>query len=63
MIYVDSHVHSRNSSDGRDPVAEIVREAEEKGLAYLATTDHLDLELKYGGNHSPLKWKHIDLDA
>ncbi len=63
MMRADSHVHSRNSSDGRDRIADIVREAEEKGLCYLAITDHLDLELKYGGGHTPVRWRHIDLDA
>lgn len=63
MKPVDSHVHTRHSSDGRDPVRDIVAEAESKGLYYLATTDHLDLELKFGGNKTPIPWKHIDLDA
>ena len=63
MIKVDSHVHTRHSSDGHDPIADIVAEAREKGLYYLATTDHLDLELKFGGNKTPIPWKHIDLDA
>lgn len=63
MIKVDSHVHTRHSSDGHDPIADIVAEAREKGMYYLATTDHLDLELKFGGNKTPIPWKHIDLDA
>lgn len=63
MIYVDSHVHTRHSSDGKDPVRAIVDEAREKGLYYLATTDHLDLDLKLGHNRSPIPWKHIDLAA
>lgn len=63
MIYVDSHVHTRHSSDGKDPVRAIVDEAKQKGLYYLATTDHLDLDLKLGHNRSPIPWKHIDLAA
>ena len=63
MMRADSHVHSRNSSDGRDRIADIVREAEEKGLCYLAITDHLDLELKYSDGHTPMRWRQVDLDA
>lgn len=37
---VDLHVHSAYSSDGQYPPAELVRLAEEKGLAALALTDH-----------------------
>jgi predicted metal-dependent phosphoesterase TrpH len=37
---VDLHVHSSYSSDGQYPPAELVRLAEEKGLAALALTDH-----------------------
>lgn len=63
MIYVDSHVHTRHSSDGKDPIADITAEAKAKGLYYLATTDHLDYDLKFGHNRSPIPWKHIDVDA
>ena len=63
MILVDSHVHTRFSSDGKDPVRDIVAEAKAKGLYYLATTDHLDYDLKFGHNRSPIPWKHIDLAA
>lgn len=63
MIYVDSHVHTHHSSDGHDAISDIVAEAERKGLYYLATTDHLDYDLKYGRNRSPIRWKHIDLHA
>ena len=63
MTLVDSHVHTRFSSDGKDPVRDIVAEAKAKGLYYLATTDHLDYDLKFGHNRSPIPWKHIDLDA
>lgn len=63
MIFVDSHVHTRHSSDGKDPICDILAEAKAKGLYYLATTDHLDYDLKFGHNRSPIPWKHIDLDA
>ena len=71
MMYVDSHVHTAFSSDGntafssdgKDPVSAVTAEAERKGLCYLATTDHLDYDLKFGHNRSPIPWKHIDLAA
>lgn len=37
---VDLHLHSSYSSDGQYPPAELVRMAEEKGLAAVALTDH-----------------------
>ena len=63
MMYADSHVHTAFSSDGKDPVSAVTAEAERKGLCYLATTDHLDYDLKFGHNRSPIPWKHIDLAA
>lgn len=63
MIYADSHVHTRHSPDGKDSVCDIVAQAKAKGLSYLATTDHLDYDLKYGANRSPIVWEHIDLAA
>lgn len=62
MIYVDSHVHTQNSPDGHDSIQSIVNEAKRKGLYYLCTTDHLDYDLKYGRNRSPIPWNHIDLN-
>lgn len=58
---VDSHVHSHHSSDGKDEIAEIVRQAKANGVSYLCITDHLDMDLKCGG-HTPIPWKHINLD-
>lgn len=60
--YCDSHVHTRNSHDGKLPIADIVEIAKSKGLCYLCTTDHLDYDLEYGNNKSPIKWKFLDLD-
>ncbi len=40
---VDLHLHSAYSSDGQYPPAELVRLAEEKGLAAVALTDHDDV--------------------
>lgn len=62
MILVDSHVHSRNSSDGRDSIKDLLDNAKAQGLSYLCTTDHLDYDLKCGG-HTPIVWRHIDLEA
>lgn len=61
--YCDSHVHTRNSHDGKLPIAEIVGIAKQNKLCYLATTDHLDYDLQYGNNSSAFKWKFLDLDA
>ncbi|GHV53460.1 histidinol phosphate phosphatase [Synergistales bacterium] len=41
LIY-DSHVHSRNSHDGRDSVDALCEAAIAKGLAGIAITDHCD---------------------
>lgn len=41
--FVDLHVHSSYSSDGQYTPAELVRLAEEKGLAAVALTDHDDV--------------------
>ncbi len=62
MIYTDSHVHTRNSPDGNDSVLSLIGDASAKGLSYLATTDHLDYDLKYGDNRTPVYWNHIKLD-
>ncbi len=62
MIYVDSHTHTINSPDGHDKIVDMVAEAKRKGLSYLCTTDHLDYDLKYGDNCTPIPWNHIDLD-
>ncbi len=62
MKIVDSHVHTINSPDGRDKIADIVVRAKELGLSYLATTDHLDYDLLYGHNKCPIKWDHINLE-
>lgn len=62
MMKVDCHVHSRNSSDGRDKIKDIVADARAKGINWLCITDHLDMDLKCGG-HAAVPWKHIDLDA
>ena len=62
MIYVDTHTHTINSPDGHDPIISMVKEAQRLGLSYLCTTDHLDYDLKYGKNRTPIPWNHIDLE-
>ncbi|MCQ2602301.1 MAG: histidinol-phosphatase HisJ family protein [Clostridia bacterium] len=61
MIKVDQHVHTHHSSDGRDKIIDILKDAKQKGISHLCTTDHLDMDLKCGG-HTPIPWKHINLD-
>lgn len=39
-MIVDLHVHSREGSDGRWPLADIVAEAARRGIGLLAVTDH-----------------------
>ena len=56
---VDLHLHSAYSSDGQYPPAELVRMAEEKGLAAVALTDHDDVgglpEFMAAGAASPVE--------
>lgn len=42
--WYDSHVHSRNSHDGQDRVADICEEAIARGLKGIAFTDHCDTD-------------------
>lgn len=62
MMRCDSHVHTRNSHDGKLSIAEITDLALSQGLCYLATTDHLDYDFAYGKNKAPLRWPDLDLD-
>lgn len=39
----DSHTHSDNSPDGRDPITFLCEKAIEKGLTGIAITDHCDI--------------------
>lgn len=57
----DTHIHTRNSHDGKLPIAEIVNIARQKGVAYICTTDHCDFDLKYGKCYAPYR-KYLDLD-
>lgn len=60
---LDTHVHTRNSHDGKLPIATIVDLAKAQGLCYLSTTDHLDYDFEYGKNHAPVSWPPLNLDA
>lgn len=59
----DTHVHTKNSHDGKLPIQSIVDLAKAQGLCYLATTDHLDYDFEYGKNCAPISWPPLDLDA
>lgn len=59
----DTHVHTKNSHDGKLPIQSIVDLAKAQGLCYLATTDHLDYDFEYGKNRAPISWPPLDLDA
>ena len=49
MILVDYHMHSHVSHDGTGAVPEHVRAAEERGLAEICFTEHLDFYLSADG--------------
>lgn len=44
MDLYDSHMHTKNSADSREDLAEIVRRAKELGLAGIAVTDHCEVQ-------------------
>ena len=63
MRLFDSHVHTINSPDGHDTIVSLLEDAKNRNFYYLATTDHLDLDLKVcKENKTPVAWNHIDLD-
>ncbi len=47
MILADFHVHSDNSPDGENSVIELCESAINKGLSYLAITDHCEIDTFY----------------
>lgn len=59
----DTHVHTKNSHDGKLPIQSIVDLAKAQGLCYLCTTDHLDYDFEYGKNRAPVSWPPLDLPA
>ena len=63
MRLFDSHLHTINSPDGHDTIVSLLEDAKNRNFYYLATTDHLDLDLKVcKENKTPVAWNHIDLD-
>ncbi len=62
MNKCDQHVHTRNSHDGKLPIAKIVDLARAQGLCYIATTDHLDYDFDYGKNKRPISWPALNLE-
>ena len=63
MRLFDSHVHTIKSPDGHDTIVSLLEDAKNRNFYYLATTDHLDLDLKVcKENKTPVAWNHIDLD-
>ena len=63
MRLFDSHVHTINSPDGHDTIVSLLEDAKNRNFYYLATTDHLDLDLKVcKEKKTPVAWNHIDLD-
>ncbi len=58
----DTHVHTRNSHDGKLPISKIIDLAKAQGLCYLATTDHLDYDFEYGKNRAPVSWPPLNLE-
>ncbi len=60
--FCDTHIHTRNSHDGKLSIANIADIAVKKGISYICTTDHCDFDLKYGGCHAPYR-KYLNLDA
>jgi histidinol-phosphatase (PHP family) len=61
--FCDSHVHSNNSHDGRDPVDAVCREAIRHGLSGIAVTDHCDIDAGRAGCLSVLASLTRDIRA
>lgn len=58
MFLADYHTHSRFSNDGTDPVPDMLRAAEKRGLSELCVTDHCDIALRpFDGN---AYWRMLD---
>ena len=48
MIIADLHTHSSFSSDSDEPLSEMVKAAEERGLRTLCLTEHMDMDYPGG---------------
>lgn len=59
----DSHLHSHRSHDGRDPLEAICREAERRGIAGIALTDHVDIDLGHAECARVLRAARRDVEA
>jgi DNA polymerase (family 10) len=62
-LHGDLHVHSK-ASDGRNSIEELAREAEKRGLQYLAITDHsVRLKIAHGLDRKRLEKQIEEIDA
>mgnify|MGYP001509268911 FL=1 len=52
----DCHTHSIFSSDGELSIEKMTAIALEKGLSYLAVTDHVDFDALLEKNRAPSYW-------
>lgn len=53
MTIVDNHVHTSFSSDAKDSMEDVIKEAIKKGMKYLTITDHLE-------NHLTDEWLNYE---
>ncbi len=60
--FVDTHVHTAHSHDGKVSLEKVVATAKEKGLSYLCTTEHVDYDFEYGKNKAPIKWRFLNVE-
>ena len=58
----DCHTHSIFSSDGELSIEKMTAIALEKGLSYLAVTDHVDFDALLEKNRAPSYWKQPDTE-
>ena len=58
----DCHSHSIFSSDVKLSIEEMLNIALERGLSYLAVTDHIDFDALLPKNRAPSYWKQPDVD-
>ena len=59
MFLVDYHTHTCCSMDGRFPLEDMVRAAQEAGLKELCTTDHCDLRQQDGTDLPGWDWSPV----
>ncbi|HCW82014.1 MAG TPA: hypothetical protein DHG49_04685 [Clostridiales bacterium] len=61
-LKADCHTHSIFSSDGELSIEKMTAIALEKGLSYLAVTDHVDFDALLEKNRAPSYWKQPDTE-